>query len=241
MIRACAFDLGNTLSNDSALYDQALAELADWLLERGAVDDRERFIRVFERVNRETEIPYVSHTFGELSMFRAAFAELGMQNADPAEALERYRLLVRRHTALDAEIRRALSWLREQDVRLALLSNERTARVQAWFQATGTRALFDVVFVSESEGVEKPDLRYFTAALERIGVAPQELLMFGDNPIADGACKRAGIPFVHVTAFSTNRWYFERGDTEEPDAVLAAITITGLRSCIAQLDPGGRR
>ena len=238
MIRACAFDLGNTLVDDTVLYDQAVEQMACMLEEQRVIDGRDRFVEVFDRINRTTEMPFISHTFGELHFFEKAFDELGVTRLTAEKALNAYREIVISRTSLLPAIRDGLAWLREQGVQRAILSNERSVRVEGWFSATGTRELFDVVFVSESAGVEKPDERFFSGALERIGVPAEEVLMFGDNTIADGACQNLGIRFVHVTAYSTQRWYFERGDVHQPDYVLSEISPAGLRRCLSDLEPG---
>ncbi len=237
MIRACAFDLGNTLVDDTALYDRAVEQMAYLLEGQRVIDSRDRFVEVFDRINRTTEMPFISHTFGEPRFFQDTFDELGVTRLTAEEALNAYREIVIAETSLLPAIRDGLAWLGEQDVQRAILSNERSARVEGWFSATGTRELFDVVFVSENAGVEKPDERFFSGALEQIGVPAEELLMFGDNTIADGACRNLGIRFVHATAYATQRWYFERGDVHQPDYVLSEISPASLKHCLGDLEP----
>jgi HAD superfamily hydrolase (TIGR01450 family) len=49
------------------------------------------------------------------------------------------------------------------------------------------------------EVVGKPGPVFFRAALERLGMAPGEAVLVGDNPVTDGAgAKAAGIDFVQV-------------------------------------------
>ncbi len=238
MIRACAFDLGNTLVDDTALYDRAVEQMAYLLEEQRVIDSRDRFVEVFDRINRTTDMPFISHTFGEPQFFQDTFDELGVTGLTAVEALSAYREIVIAGTFLLPAIRDGLAWLGEQGIRRAILSNERSARVEGWLSATGTRELFDTVFVSESAGVEKPDERFFAGALERIGVPADDILMFGDNTIADGACRNLGIRFVHATAYSTQRWYFEKGEEHQPDYVLPEITPAGLKRCLSDLEPG---
>ena len=58
----------------------------------------------------------------------------------------------------------------------------------------GIRHLLDVVVISESAGVRKPDPRIFNDALSRLGVVPSAAAYVGDNPDVDvlGA-KRSGL------------------------------------------------
>ena len=48
--------------------------------------------------------------------------------------------------------------------------------------------------------------------------------MFGDNSIADGACKWEGLRFVLVTGYRSRSWYFERGDEFTPDYEIEFVT-----------------
>ena len=237
MIRACAFDLGNTLSDDTTLYDLALGRFSRVLAARGLVRDPARFVEIYDAANRATSEPFTSHTFGEQQMFATAFERLDVSGMSPEEGLQQYRDIIMAETTLHSDIRDGLEWLGGHGIARAILSNERSGRVESWLAATGSRRLFEVVFVSEDSGVEKPNPEFFRLALQRIGVAPAEVLMFGDNTIADGACQVLGIPFVHVTAFSTDRWYFERGQSRRPEFEIPAISPESLRRTLLHFDP----
>ena len=70
-------------------------------------------------------------------------------------------------------------------------------RVAEALEAAGLRAYFDVVVDSALVGVEKPDPAIFRAALDVLGVPPEEALYVGDLYEVDvlGA-NAAGIPAV---------------------------------------------
>jgi putative hydrolase of the HAD superfamily len=73
----------------------------------------------------------------------------------------------------------ALQKLRNAGLRLGVVSNS-DGRVEQALQAAGLRNYFDVVIDSALVGVEKPDPRIFYAALDALGVAPNEALYVGD-------------------------------------------------------------
>lgn len=73
----------------------------------------------------------------------------------------------------------ALSRLREGGLRLGVVSNS-DGRVEAALEAAGLRPLFDVVVDSTLAGVEKPDPAIFRAALDALGVTPEEAIYVGD-------------------------------------------------------------
>jgi HAD superfamily hydrolase (TIGR01549 family) len=223
MLRACAFDLGNTLVPDMVVYQGALAEFASILYDRGIVDSQEQFCKVYTAVNRRTRTPFVSHTYGEEVFFEEALGELGVDSIRPKEALEEYRRVLMARMEVAPAIVAAIEYVRERGLLVALLSNESTARVRAFFHKTGLRDRFDEVLVSEAVGYEKPDLRIFREALRRLAVEPHELAMVGDNAVADGACRKLGILFALATQYRKKEWAWEVGDAHRPDYVMERI------------------
>ena len=73
----------------------------------------------------------------------------------------------------------ALERLRAAGLRLGVVSNS-DGRVEEALEAAGLRDYFDVVVDSGVLGIEKPDPRIFQAALDALGVAPEEALYVGD-------------------------------------------------------------
>jgi putative hydrolase of the HAD superfamily len=73
----------------------------------------------------------------------------------------------------------SLARLRQAGLKLGVVSNS-DGRVEQALAAAGLREYFDVVIDSALVGVEKPDPRIFHAALEALGVAPEEALYVGD-------------------------------------------------------------
>jgi putative hydrolase of the HAD superfamily len=75
--------------------------------------------------------------------------------------------------------RESLSRLRAAGLRLGIVSNS-DGRVEQALAASGLRGYFDVVIDSGLHGVEKPDPAIFRAALDALGVGPEEALYVGD-------------------------------------------------------------
>lgn len=73
----------------------------------------------------------------------------------------------------------ALNRLRAAGLRLGVVSNS-DGRAEQALEAAGLRGYFDVVIDSTLVGYEKPDPRIFQAALDALGVAPEEALYVGD-------------------------------------------------------------
>ena len=234
--KACVFDLGNTLINDSQITQEATVAMGAWLLEHALTDSKETFIATYTKINTDTVRPFISHTYGELEFFEKTLQHLGVTAIPPAEALQKYREIVTAKFLPDRDILETFQFLREQAVKIALLSNERVDRVDCYMDQTGFREFFDTIIVSEGIGVEKPDRRIFEEALTRLNISGKEMVMFGDNAIADGACKQLGSTFVLVTGYKNNTWIWEEGEPHKPDYVIEKITRSALEKLINNLN-----
>ena len=133
--------------------------------------------RFLERVAEHLEAPLPS---------RFAAAELFHRFGSP-EAWEVY-----------PEVPRTLAALRDQGLRLGIISNW-DERLPALLDQLGLSPSFEAIVISSEIGVEKPDPRIFAAALERLGIEPSATLHVGDSPLEDveGAIA-AGMEAVHL-------------------------------------------
>ena len=86
-----------------------------------------------------------------------------------------------------------LKSLRQNGIRTAVVSNI------AWdIRSVLTGSEVDEFVLSFEVGAAKPDLRIFTTALDRLGVAANETLMIGDSEENDGAARELGCEFALV-------------------------------------------
>jgi putative hydrolase of the HAD superfamily len=223
-IKACAFDLGNTLINDTRLSKDAADDMGGWLFSHSFISSKETFLATFEKVNHGTVKPFISHTFGELDFFEQTFKALAVNTISAQAALEKYREILIKKIHPDPDIVATFQLLKQKNIRIALVSNERVSRVDAYMQKTNLRHFFDAIIVSEGIGIEKPDLRIFQEASKRLNLKGEEMVMFGDNQIADGASKNLGIFFVLVTGYMNKAWIWEEGNPYPPDYIMEKVT-----------------
>lgn len=233
-ITACAFDLGNTLIHDTLVTREATQKMADRLVRQRVIDSKKAFITTYTTINYSIAEPFISHTFGELEFFERTFQELHITAMTPEDALQQYRTIVKTYMRPDQDVIAAFQFLQEQEIQIALLSNERVARVEMYLEQTGMRPFFETIVVSEGVGVEKPDLRIFQEVLDRLQIPGAELAMFGDNDIADGACKQLGCTFVLVTGYRNADWIWEQGDPHQPDYMIEKVTRPALQAFLQQ-------
>ena len=176
-VRAVLFDAGNTLLfldyarlaaaigpvAGVALTAELLASRADeaaLAMEHAAATDRERAARYLETLLR--------------------LAGVAQERMDDVRAAL-WRLHGERHlwTGVDRRTAATLRRLRAAGLRLGVVSNS-DGRVDQALAAAGLREYFDVVVDSDLAGVEKPDPRIFSFALEALGLRPDEALYVGD-------------------------------------------------------------
>jgi putative hydrolase of the HAD superfamily len=70
----------------------------------------------------------------------------------------------------------------------------------------GIRDLFPCIIDSSCEGVLKPDPRIFQAALDRMGIRPDEAVFVGDNPGRDmEGAKGVGMPHIWLAGKNPER------------------------------------
>jgi len=195
-IRAVLFDWGDTLftSPDAA---QAIVDAA---AERGVaipyVDARALWEEIWAAGKTPEELAKGRDL--SLELHREAWTSL-FQRADrvvPGIAPVLYeRVLSPERWSPYADTEGTLRALRERGVKIGIVSNV-PRELATIFAAHCLDGLIDAFTQSYEVGAEKPDPRIFLAACERLGADPNETLMVGDHPVADGgsARRRTSLP-----------------------------------------------
>ena len=96
-----------------------------------------------------------------------------------------------------------LDFMREAKNRglsLALVTNAPEENVEAMLLALELREFFDEVVLSDEVGPVKPDPAPYRAALDRLGVAPEESLAFEDSTSGIASSVGVGIPTVGIAS-----------------------------------------
>lgn len=83
-----------------------------------------------------------------------------------------------------------LEQLKSRGYKLGLITNGYGDFQSRNFYALEIQDYFDVVLISEIEGIRKPDSAIFHRAAERLGVLPDECVYVGDHPVNDVAASR---------------------------------------------------
>jgi HAD superfamily hydrolase (TIGR01509 family) len=175
-LRAVLFDAGNTLIflDYARMAIGVGAALGLPLTEAGLRAHAGEAARAMERAGSDQE------------RATAYLESLFLLGGVPADRLDEVRsCLGRMHgerhlwCSAPATTRTALARLKAAGLLLGVVSNSE-GRVAQALEAAGLEEYFDVVIDSGILGIEKPDPRIFQAALEALGVGPEEALYVGD-------------------------------------------------------------
>lgn len=183
--RALLFDLDGTLAETDSLH------LPTWLdvLRPHGVEVDEAFYK--ENISGRSNGEIVKDLLPDLS------TEEGRDIADAKEAS--FRELARELEPLPGLLD-FLKGARERGLKTALVTNAPEENVEAILLALKLEEFFDEVVLSDEVGPVKPDPAPYRAALERLGVSPDEAIAFEDSTSGLSSSVGAGIPTVGIAS-----------------------------------------
>ena len=91
--------------------------------------------------------------------------------------------------------------------RTAIASTARRVNLENALSYIGAKQDFDLILAGEDVSEGKPSPEIYRTALERMGVAPEEALVFEDSEVGFTAAESAGIRYVKIT----ESFYGDRG------------------------------
>jgi len=203
-LRACLFDFGGTLDADGVTWQDRFYALYE---KHGLHLDREVFRRAF-------------YTADDSLTETQAVAGAGLRETLETQGERLWKALglddeKGRVRAITADFLDGMKWYVDRNRPLLLLLKGRYdlgivsnfyGNLDKVCEDLGIRDLFPCIVDSSCEGVMKPDPRIFQAALDRMGVRPDEAVFVGDNPGRDmvGA-KGVGMPHIWLAGKDRQR------------------------------------
>ncbi|GGN08681.1 HAD family hydrolase [Streptomyces fuscichromogenes] len=154
-------------------------------------------------------------------LHRAAYTGLSRRVTLPDPAL--HDALYERHMTPRAwtpypDAARVLRTLREHGIGVGVVSNIGWD-LRPVFREHGLDAYVDAYVLSYEHGVQKPDPRLFTVALEALAAEPAKTLMVGDSRPADGGAAALGCRVHFVDPLPA---------ADRPDALLPVLDLVGV-------------
>ena len=193
-VRVLSFDLDDTLWPVGPVIEAAERELLGWLQRThpAVVDghDIESMRALRARVAGQFSEHAHDLTFLRREALAMQFRAAGQDPEHAEQALGVF-LAARNRVSLYPDVRPALERLRRR-YRLFAVSNG-----NADLGLCGLARVFDGHVTARSAGVAKPDARIFEHMLQAAGVAAEDVLHIGDDPLADvDGARRAGLQAV---------------------------------------------
>lgn len=169
--------------------------------ERDLSDEQHR--AVYTALARQVELPRAEPAL------RDALQETQQEAQQEASHEALYEALYDRHRTPEAwrpypDTARTLAALRERGIPVAVVSNIGWD-LRPVFRAHGLDHLVDAYLLSFEHGVQKPDPRLFRAACDALGLAPADVLMVGDDRVADAGATTLGCRFQPVEHLPVDR------------------------------------
>ncbi|MEN3045633.1 MAG: TIGR02253 family HAD-type hydrolase [Candidatus Hydrothermales bacterium] len=175
MIKACIFDLDNTLLDFMRMKRESVEMAVEAMIDAGLKIKKDHAIEKIFKLYRETHIEdqRIFDRFLEIELGYVDYKIL-------AAGIVAYRRAKTANMILYPHIKYVLTELLRMGLKLGVISD--APRLQAWTRLAevGLHTIFDAVITWDDTGVRKPNPEPFLAILKKLDVEPHNALMVGD-------------------------------------------------------------
>ncbi|GGE69456.1 HAD family hydrolase [Priestia taiwanensis] len=178
MKEAVLFDLDETLLNRRASVRSFIENQYERLYTYVGHVEKDVYIDSFLTLEQNG---YVWKDVVYEKMVRA----FGIEGIAPAELLDDYVTGFSLHCVPFPSLHEILRELKERGFLLGIITNGYGEFQMRNIKALGIKEYFDVILVSEWEGMKKPEAEIFHRALQKLEVEPHASIFVGDHPLYD--------------------------------------------------------
>ena len=178
MFKAVLFDLDGTLLNRDQSVERFINQQYERLYALLSYIPKEQY------VSRFIELDNRGYVWKD-KVYQQLISEFNIPSVTWEELLQDYIDNFKYHCVGVPHLREMLEELKNNKIALGMITNG-----YGQFQMDNIKALdiekyFDVILVSEWEGIKKPNPQIFMNALEKLNVEPSESVFIGDHPEND--------------------------------------------------------
>jgi putative hydrolase of the HAD superfamily len=134
--------------------------------------------------NRFIELDYYGHVWKD-KVYQALVVEFKIYAIDWQELLDDYETQFQFHCVPFPFLVEMLDNLKQQGYLLGIVSNGRGEFQMRAISGLGIQDYFNVILISETEGIRKPQPEIFHRAIEKLGVSARNSIFVCDNLEAD--------------------------------------------------------
>lgn len=177
IFNAVIFDLDNTLYDYDNSHNYALKCVAKYLK-----IDFETFDDVYKKVSKDLkkDLKETASSHNRLIYFKHLCQEFGF-NINPLNINEVYWESYISKMKLFDGVYEFLCYLKNNNIKIALLTDFQTEYQYKKLNKLGITNLFDVIVTSEEVGIEKPNTQGFERCLKLLNETADKVIMIGDN------------------------------------------------------------
>lgn len=180
MLKAIIFDLDNTLIDFMEMKKRSCESAINAMIDSGLTIPKEKALKILFRL-------YDLYGIEDKTIFQKFLKKI-LGRVDwkiLASGIVAYRRIKAGYLHPYPRVIPTLIQLKEQGMRLAIVSDAPRMRAYTRLAATQLLDFFDVIVTLGDTKKLKPHKQPFLIALHKLNVQPQECLMLGDNPTRD--------------------------------------------------------
>jgi putative hydrolase of the HAD superfamily len=183
-VQAALFDLDGTLLDRRRSFEQFVRVQWDRFADALDVVEREQYAQVLIERDRDGYGP-------RQGLFGGIIGQFAVPSGLAAALRDDYRDGFPHACVLFPDAVGTLSSLRASGLKLGLITNGSVRMQSRKVECLALSPMFDIILISDAEGIHKPDPRIFQRAMVRLGVHPGRTVFVGDHPDVDVAGARA--------------------------------------------------